>query len=68
MGKVEEAKSTWERLHKINRNYPDLYYYLGISEDLVKNYEKAKFYYRKYLKVGKNPKLKVWVLKRLSQL
>ena len=68
MGKIEEAKTLWLRLYKINRNFPELYYFLGISEDLTKNYNKAKYYYKEYLKEGTNGELKAWVIKRLSQL
>ncbi len=68
MGKIAEAKLVWQRLYSLNKNFPELYYFLGVSEDLTKNYDKAKYYYKEYLKSGENTELKRWVIKRLSQL
>ncbi len=68
MGKIEKAKTLWNNLYRIEPDYKDIHYFLGVAEDLTGNYKQAKKHYYYYLSRGKNKALKRWIVNRLKSL
>jgi len=68
MRKIQEAKTLWYNLLKINPSFKDIHYYIGMSEDISGNYSEARKHYILYIAAGKNRQLKEWVSNRLKQI